>query len=66
MSTKELARLSATTVDVDHIKVPSMLSAGNFSECRSVAVKFLQLGRGTFIISINSTFLVGFNFLASC
>lgn len=60
MSTKELARLSATTVDVDHVKVPSMLSAGNFSECRSVAVKFLQLGQDECVYkncAVGSTFV---------
>eukprot|EP00250_Pteridium_aquilinum_P018388 c24063_g1_i2 orf=155-2026(-) len=60
MSTEELARMSATDIDVDHIKVPSVLSAGNFSECRSVAVKFLQIGQDECLYhscAVGSTFV---------
>ncbi|MCO5598051.1 hypothetical protein L7F22_052141 [Adiantum nelumboides] len=60
MSTEELARLSGTAVDFEHIKVPSVLSAGNYSECRHVAAKFLQIGQDDCVYQtcpVGSTFV---------
>ncbi|KAI5081917.1 hypothetical protein GOP47_0001660 [Adiantum capillus-veneris] len=60
MTTEELARLSATAVDIDRIKVSSVLSAGNFSECRNVATKFLHIGQDECVYQscpVGSTFV---------
>lgn len=60
MSSEELARMSETVVDADRIKVPSVLSAGNFSECRSVAVNFLKMGQDECLYqscAVGSTFV---------
>lgn len=60
MSMEELARLSATSVDLNRINVQSVLSAGNFSECKSVAAKFLQIGQDECVYqscAIGSTFV---------
>eukprot|EP00249_Psilotum_nudum_P020422 c27696_g1_i1 orf=367-2088(+) len=45
MNSEELARLSTAFLDSRQIKVSSILSAGNFSECQKAALNLLQKGR---------------------
>ncbi|KAH7423816.1 hypothetical protein KP509_12G075400 [Ceratopteris richardii] len=45
MSSEELSRRASNIISDDKIKVSSILSAGNFSECKRVAAQFLQIGR---------------------
>lgn len=57
---EDLARQSATLFNADHTKLPSVLSAGNFSQCRSIAVKLLQEGQDDCLYqrcAIGSTFV---------
>lgn len=48
MNSEELAKISTSMKDVDPTVAQAIDAAGNFSECKNMAMQLLQKGQGNF------------------
>ena len=53
MSSEELAKISTSIKDVEPGIAQAIDSAGNFSECRNIAMQLLRIGRGKYSFSFS-------------